>query len=225
MTNRDLTRYTPGGIMPLSEAMNQLLHEAFTTPFGFGAGRMLGADMNLYETDDSYVVQVPLPGIQLDQLNITARENTVTLQGTTEIPAPEGARGLHMGTARGQFFEQVQLPSDVDAERASATYDNGILTLTLPRAPSARARAIRVTEGRQERQIQGPRQEQMQQPMQDRGQAYRPGAMPGQGQGQGQGAAQGSTMQGSNMQGGTQGQGSSQQQGQGQARSTSPSQS
>jgi HSP20 family protein len=102
--------------------------------------------MNLFETNDSYIVQVPLPGVQPDQLSITARENVVTLQGTTEIPAPEGARNLYAGAIRGQFREMVQLPGDVDADKASASYNNGVLTLTLPKAASARERAIKVTQ-------------------------------------------------------------------------------
>jgi HSP20 family protein len=102
--------------------------------------------MNLFETNDSYIVQVPLPGVQPDQLAITARENVVTLQGTTEIPPPEGARNLYAGAIRGQFRELVQLPGDVDADKASASYNNGVLTLTLPKAASARERAIKVTQ-------------------------------------------------------------------------------
>jgi HSP20 family protein len=145
MANQDMARYTPRNPMPLSEAINQLMRDAFTTPFGTG-GMTQTFGMNLFETNDSYIVQVPLPGVQPDQLSITARENVVTLQGTTEIPAPEGARNLYAGAIRGQFREMVQLPGDVDADKASASYNNGVLTLTLPKAASARERAIKVTQ-------------------------------------------------------------------------------
>jgi HSP20 family protein len=151
MENQDMARYTPRNPMPLAEAVNQLMRDAFTMPFGIGAGAALAggtlaAGMNLFETDDSYIVQVPLPGVQPDQLNITARENIVTLQGTTEVAAPSGARGLYQGISRGQFREQVKLPGDVNAEQATASYENGILTLKLPKAASARERTIRVSQ-------------------------------------------------------------------------------
>lgn len=133
--------------MPLSDAMNQLLSSAFTTPFGLGAASAFASTLNLYETNDSYILQVPLPGVQPGQLNITARENMVTLQGTAEFPAPQGSRTLYVGTGQGQFREMVQLPGDVDGERASAIYENGVLTLTLPKAASARDRTIQVSVG------------------------------------------------------------------------------
>ena len=92
-------------------------------------------------------MQVPLPGAKPDQLNITARENVVTLQGTIELPAPEGARVLYQGIGGGQFREQVVLPADVDAENANAQYQDGILTLTLPKAQHAQERTIRISQG------------------------------------------------------------------------------
>lgn len=156
MANQDLARYTQRNPMPLTEAINQLMRDAFTSPFGTSSGTTLAFGMNLYETDDSYIVQMPLPGVQPDKLSITARENVVTLQGTMEIPAPqEGARNLQSSAIQGQFREMVQLPGDVDAEKASASYDNGVLTLTLPKAASARERAIKVTQGRGQGQSGG----------------------------------------------------------------------
>ena len=142
MSNQDPSRRTPRQSVPLSDAMNQLLRGAFTSPFGLAAATTLSAEMNLYETNDNYILQVPVPGVKPDQLSITVRENVVTIQGSTEIPAPEGARPIYMGTGPSQIREQIQLPGDVNADQAVATYDNGVLTLTLPKAPSARERAI-----------------------------------------------------------------------------------
>lgn len=144
MSNRDLSRYTtPRGSTPLSEAMSQLFRDAFTTPAGMGApGPTTG--LNLYETNDSYILQVLLPGVTPDQLDITARENVLTLQGTLALAVPEGARALVVGTGGGDFREQVQLPSDVDADGAAADYRDGVLTLTLPKAARAKVRTIKV---------------------------------------------------------------------------------
>ena len=149
MATRDLTRSTgPRSVMPLSEAMNQLFRDAFTSPFGGAApGLTASQAVNLYEQDNRFIVQVPLPGAKPDQLNITARENVVTLQGTIEPPAPEGARPLYQGLGGGPFREQVVLPADVDAENASAQYQDGILTLTLPKAQHAQERTIRISQG------------------------------------------------------------------------------
>ena len=133
----------PYSIMPLSEAVSQLFRDAFTSPFS--GGTMSGLPINLYERDDSYLLQIPLPGARADQLTISARENVVTLQGTTELPAPEGARPIFEGASTGQFREQVVLPGDVDAEQAKAEYRDGVLTLTLPKAQHARERTIAVS--------------------------------------------------------------------------------
>jgi HSP20 family protein len=149
MSARDRTRYTnPRGVMPLSDAMTQLFYNAFRGPFGAGAtAPMAGQGVNLYEQDNRFILQIPLPGAKPDQLNVTARENVVTLQGTIELPAPEGARALYQGIGGGQFREQVVLPADVDAENANAQYQDGILTLTLPKAQHAQERTIRISQG------------------------------------------------------------------------------
>jgi HSP20 family protein len=150
MSNRDLTRAVGSrGMTPLNEAVNQLFRDAFTLPVGFG-GASSTAGVNLYETTNSYVVQVLLPGVNPDHLTITARENVLTLQGKTELTAPEGARAVLISAATGDIREQIQLPGDVDADEAMADYQNGVLTLTLPKAAHAKVRTIKVGRGQQQ---------------------------------------------------------------------------
>jgi HSP20 family protein len=157
-----MSRYNrPLGMTPLGEAMDQLIRDAFTWPQAFGprpsSGQStgFGLNSNLYETPESYIMQVVLPGVQVDSLQITAHQNVVTLQGTAGVAAPEGAQGLWVGLGAGEFREQVTLPGEVDADTASADYQDGILTLTLPKAAQTRVKTITVGGGQHQAAIEG----------------------------------------------------------------------
>ena len=65
----------------------------------------------------------------------------------TSVAAPHGARGIWVGLGDGEFREQVTLPGEVDADKAHADYQDGILTLTLPKAEHARIKTIKVGAG------------------------------------------------------------------------------
>jgi HSP20 family protein len=146
----NITRYNqPTSFMPLSEAVDRLFRDAFTWPRMFGdafptTSRFGGLNSNLYETRDSYIMQVLLPGAKVENLDITARENVLTLRGKTEIAVPEGAQGIWVSMGGGEFREEVTLPGDVNADQASAEYHDGILTLTLPKTERAKVRTIKV---------------------------------------------------------------------------------
>jgi len=146
MFSRDLVRHSsPRAIVPLNQAMSQLFRDAFASPFDLGAAASsyrLG--LNLYEKDDNYILQVPLPGVKPDQYKIMARDNVVTLQGSSDFSSPDGAKPLFQGAGGFEFREQVVLPGDVDAEKVTAHSQDGILTLTLPKAKHARERTIKV---------------------------------------------------------------------------------
>src|SRR4051794_26781841 len=155
----NITRYNqPTSFMPLSEAVDRLFRDAFTWPRMAGdtfptASRFGGLSSNLYETPNSYVMQAWLPGVKVEDLEITARENVLTLRGKTEIAVPEGAQSIWVSMAGGEFREEVTLPGDVNAEQASAEYHDGILTLTLPKTERARVRTIKV--GAHQQAIEG----------------------------------------------------------------------
>ena len=146
----NITRYNqPTSFMPLSEAVDRLFRDAFTWPRMFGdtfptGSRFGGLSSNLYETRDSYIMQVLLPGVKVDELEITAHQNVLTLRGKTEVTVPEGAQGIWVGMGGGEFREEVTLPGDVNADQASAEYHDGILTLTLPKTERAKVRQIKV---------------------------------------------------------------------------------
>ena len=120
----------------------------FTWPRLFGDGffttSRLGLSSNLYETGDSYIMQVSLPGVTVDELEITAQENVLRLRGKTEVTGPEGAQSIWVGIGGGDFREEVKLPGDVNADQASAEYHDGILTLTLPKTERAKAHTIKI---------------------------------------------------------------------------------
>ena len=146
----NITRYNqPASLMPLSEAVDRLFRDAFTWPRMFGdnfptAARFGGLSSNLYETPDSYVMQAWLPGVKVEDLEITAHENVLSLRGKTEIAVPEGAQSIWVSMGGGEFREEVTLPGDVNAEQARAEYHDGILTLTLPKTERARVHTIKV---------------------------------------------------------------------------------
>lgn len=145
----NIARYPqPTGLMPLSEAVDRLFRDAFTWPRLFGEGVPSGAGIglgsNLYETNDTYIMQILLPGVKVDEMEITAHQNVLTLRGKTDVAVPQGAQGIWVGMAGGEFREEVTLPGEVDVEKATADYHDGILTLTLPKSESARVRTIKV---------------------------------------------------------------------------------
>jgi len=149
-------RYSrPLGVTSLNEAMDQLFRDSFTWPrlvtsgTGGAPNGGLGLNSNLYETPESYIMQVVLPGVQVDSLQITAQQNVLTLHGTVGVTAPEGATGIWVGLGAGEFHEQVTLPGEVDADTASTAYQDGILTLTLPKVERAKMKTIKVGGGYQ----------------------------------------------------------------------------
>jgi HSP20 family protein len=144
-----ITRYNqPTSFMPLNEAVERLFRDSFTWPRVFGDAfptmSHFGLSSSLYETSDGYIMQVPLPGVKVDELEITAHQNVLTLRGKTEVTVPEGAQSIWVGMGGGEFREEVTLPGAVDADRASAEYHDGILTLTLPKAERAKVHTIKV---------------------------------------------------------------------------------
>jgi HSP20 family protein len=101
--------------------------------------------MNLWEDDERLFVEAELPGLELQDLEIYVNAgNQLTVKGERKEPTfPSGAwhrreRGF------GSFARTLELPAHVDAEKVQAEFKNGVLTVTLPKAPEARPHRIEV---------------------------------------------------------------------------------
>ncbi|HZU01972.1 MAG TPA: Hsp20/alpha crystallin family protein [Ktedonobacteraceae bacterium] len=141
----NLTRYSPfNEMVSLREAMDRLFEDSFISPRlqGQWSGRGMGA--NLFETSEGFILQVPMPGVKAEDVEITAQQDTLSLKWQTSIQVPEGAAALWQGFQNGQYQQSFSLPSPINADRAEAHYTDGILTLNLPKAEHAKARTVKV---------------------------------------------------------------------------------
>ncbi len=140
----NLTRYNPfSEVVSLREAMDRLLADSFITPSTSAFGNR-GVNANLFETKEGFILQLPMPGVQADDVEITIQQDTLSLKWQTKVQAPEGATALWHGFQSGQYQQAFTLPSPINSESAEASYTDGILTLHLPKAEHAKARTVKV---------------------------------------------------------------------------------
>lgn len=103
------------------------------------------APMNLLETKDAFVAEIALPGINPGGLDISLRKGTLTVSGTWGEPtADDETNYLRRERPTGAFTRTAELTEPVQEDAVKAEYLNGILRVTMPKAPEARPRQITV---------------------------------------------------------------------------------
>lgn len=140
----NIIRYNPfNEVVSLREAMDRLFADSFISPNVNQLGsRAMGA--NLYETAEGFMLQIPMPGVKAEDVEITAQQDTLSLKWETKIQVPEGATALWQGFQHGQYQQSFTLPAPINTEGVEAHYADGILTLSLPKAEHAKARTVKV---------------------------------------------------------------------------------
>ncbi len=146
-----------GDLVSLRQAMDRLVEESFVNPrtwSGMGGGELL-APMDVYATGDEVVVEVSLPGVKPDEVDITVEGSTLTIQGETKSTRNEGeASSILQEIRRGRFTRTLTLPNGLEPDKATAEFDDGILTLRIPKAEQVKPRQIKIsTDGKQARPL------------------------------------------------------------------------
>jgi HSP20 family protein len=134
----------------LRDAMDRLFEESFLRPGWFGAPDPQAAalPMDIYETADNIVVKAAVPGVKPEDIEVTVTGDLLTIKGEfkSESEQKDEKRNWHRQERRyGNFSRQVTLPAGVNTDACQADFDNGVLTLKLPKAEEAKVKRVQIT--------------------------------------------------------------------------------
>lgn len=130
--------------VPLRDAMDRLLEDSFIRPFD-GLGTATGFPVDLTETSDAYVVRASLPGMKPQDIAIEATADELTIRG--EVKQEEtikNAAYLRKEIAYGKIQRTFAMPLAIDPAKVEATFEHGIVTITLPKTEVVKPKTIPV---------------------------------------------------------------------------------
>ena len=136
-----------GELMTLRQAMDRLFDDDYR-PFRWMSGGLDGPALPLDVTtsEDAVTIEAALPGIKPEDVDITVENGTVRISGKTadERKAEEGSYVLQE-IRRGSFSRTVSLPNGLEPDKATATFEHGILRLEIPKAEQLKPRQIKIS--------------------------------------------------------------------------------
>lgn len=142
-----VTRWNPWrDVMTLREAMNQLLEESVVRPSGREDGaqdRAYRLPLDAYASPEEIVIVASLPGLTADEVDIAIEGDTLTIRGELRRPL-ENVEYLFQERPYGTLSRTLALNVPVEGDKAEAVFENGVLTLTLPKAEETKPKVIKV---------------------------------------------------------------------------------
>jgi len=141
-----LQRFEPlREMVSLRDAMNSLFQESFVRPIGLlGEGPAM-LPLDIAENENEFIVKASLPGVKPEDVQITAHGDSLTIRGEIKEEQEKKDEHYHLRERRvGQFMRTVTLSTPISAEKAQAHFENGVLTLILPKAEEAKPKQIKV---------------------------------------------------------------------------------
>lgn len=110
--------------------------------------------MDLFKAGDHYVLNADLPGVDPGSVDVSVDNGTLTLRAQRSAPSEEGVQWIASERFAGTYMRQLSLGDNVDADKISASYNNGVLSVTLPIAERAKPRRIQIGGGSQPKTIE-----------------------------------------------------------------------
>jgi HSP20 family molecular chaperone IbpA len=144
-----LTNRTLDSTLDRMMSLNRALDQAFSAGWSSDStSRVWVPAIDVVEKQDAYVVIAELPGVDQSNIELNFEQNILTIRGTKSTSfdaAKDGELRVYAAErVTGVFERSIRLPEFVDGERISADFHNGVLTVTIPKAPAARSRKIEI---------------------------------------------------------------------------------
>ncbi len=174
MARNQLTPFRTGGLLggvdpflSLHREMNRLFDDVFrgvglSAAGGQGqvanVGQFINANMNVSETENEIRITVELPGVSEQDIDVSLNEDVLTIRGEKKFEQQNEKENFHfVERSYGAFQRSLRLPFPVDPEQVKASFENGVLAITLPKtAQQERSRRIQVQPGGQKAEQSAP---------------------------------------------------------------------
>src|SRR5579859_6097140 len=141
-----IMRWNPGGRMM---TMNDMLDRFFEDPFSWGGqwrNQMAMPKVDVVESDDHITVKAEMPGFAPENVEARVEGSNLLLRGTYNQDQEKTEGQYHIQERQqGSFSRVVPLPMEVDTDKATAEFDNGVLTMSLPKRPGSQRKQINIT--------------------------------------------------------------------------------
>jgi HSP20 family protein len=134
-------------LVTLRQAMDKLLEDSFVRPSRFLAGfAEAGAPaIDAYQTANEVVVKASVPGVKPEDINIEITGDTLTVKGESKVAEEVKKENYFFQERRyGSFARSLNLPGGIQADKAEAKLENGLLTITVPKAEEVKPKVIKV---------------------------------------------------------------------------------
>jgi HSP20 family protein len=131
----------------LRDELNSLFELPFWSSFARPGQLFTGWSpaVDLYQSNDNVIAVVELPGMRKEDIEISLHDGTLTISGERKRGSTDADKAERTERYIGTFRRSIALPTRVDANKVSATYRDGILTVTLPKAEEAKPKQIQVS--------------------------------------------------------------------------------
>ena len=143
----NLIRWEPAReMMTLRDTMDCLFDDAFTRPLRLNdGGNWSMPTVDMYQADNEVIVKAAIPGVKTDDVQINVTGEVLTIKGEVKEKEEVKEKAYHLREQRWGMFERaLALPTVVIADKAKAEFENGILTITLPKAEEVRPKTISI---------------------------------------------------------------------------------